>query len=595
VAAALCGVLGGVLGCGSNSAPKNVQVGAISFTDSGGTAQPAIKLLSIGESTNLSVNLTGDPQNLGAIWSVYCGSAPPPGTPLPPGQTQDQSCGTFSPVHTASGPIPSYSTSPAGYVTLFTAPPAIPKSGTVTLSASSTSNPSRSATVTLTIIGQYITVQFAPPPPDTLPAGAGAQFTAVVSNDVSNAGVKWTAICGSSDCGSFSQANTASGVAAAYTAPATPPTGAVQITATSVADPTRAVSSTITIAAATGSAVSRAISGVVQSGPVAVRGADVTLYAAATSKTAEGVESAPDAGAELNAGADLSDDDGQFTIPRSYSCPTPDTQMYLIADGGDAGGGINPALTLMAALGPCAKLGSSPVVINEATTTAAVYALSGFMIDAAHVGSTRSRSSDVSAPFTTARDLVDVTTGVIRARTATGIGMVPRETIATLANLLRACARTSGPSSGDGRACGQLFEATNPGMTPVTEPKNTLQALLQLAQNATGFRGHPHAFAALYQLAASVDTFSPALLSEPSDWGLAVQFPAHSGSRSSFVDGAGNLWIPGQDGAMTELIGGAAWAAPIPAPMPGAVQPPIEARGAGEPALHSPSLGYPGW
>jgi hypothetical protein len=238
-----------IAGCGSGSTTSKVQMGPLTFTDVNGTAlKTAPTTLASGQSTYLSVDLEDDPQLLGANWSVYCGSALPPGTPLPTGQNQDQSCGYFTPVHTLSGPVPTYSTTVAGYVTLYTAPATPPKQGVVTLYASATSNPSKRESVTLTINAQPIAIGFAPAPPATLSAAATAQLKAVVSNDTTHAGVAWSVICGASDWGSFSAAKTASGVATTYTAPATAPTGgSVQITATAVGDPTKAVSSTVSI------------------------------------------------------------------------------------------------------------------------------------------------------------------------------------------------------------------------------------------------------------------------------------------------------------------------------------------------------------
>jgi hypothetical protein len=238
-----------VIGCASGNTTSKVAVGPMAFTDANGTPQQQqLTALAAGESTYLTVNLADDPQQLGANWSVYCGSALPPGSPLPPGLTQDESCGTFTPVHTMSGPIPGYVTSGAGYVTLYAAPTAPPKGGVVTLYASATSNPSKWESVTLTINALPIAVQFVPALPTTLHAGSTAQFKAVVSNDSTNAGVSWTVACTSSDCGSFSAAKTASGVVTTYTAPATVPTGGtVTITAASVADSTKSMSSVISI------------------------------------------------------------------------------------------------------------------------------------------------------------------------------------------------------------------------------------------------------------------------------------------------------------------------------------------------------------
>ncbi|HEY1742006.1 MAG TPA: hypothetical protein VGG18_02490 [Granulicella sp.] len=238
-----------VSGCSSSSSVSDIKVGPIAFTDANGVPlKPPPASLTTGQGTYVDVTLTNDPQLLGADWSVYCGSALPPGSPLPPGQTQDESCGTFTPAHTTSGPIPSYVTSGTGYVAFYTAPPATPKLGTVTLYAVATSDHSKFSSVTLTIGGLPISVGFAPTPQATLRTGATTQLRVVLNNDVTDAGVNWTVICGSSDCGSFAPVQTASAVDTIYTAPATVPTGGtVKVTATSIADPTKAVSATITI------------------------------------------------------------------------------------------------------------------------------------------------------------------------------------------------------------------------------------------------------------------------------------------------------------------------------------------------------------
>jgi hypothetical protein len=138
-----------VSGCTSGGTLPNV--GPITFAEATGASEPAISALTAGQGAYMEVTITNDNALLGANWSVNCESALPPGTPLPPGQTEDTSCGSFTPLHTMSGPVPSYATSGAGYVTFYTAPAAPPKGGTVTLYAASTSDPSRYSSVTLTI------------------------------------------------------------------------------------------------------------------------------------------------------------------------------------------------------------------------------------------------------------------------------------------------------------------------------------------------------------------------------------------------------------------------------------------------------------
>jgi len=237
-------------GCASGNGYKPTVTG-VEFTDIDGTkltTQPTA--LTTSQGTYVAATLTGDTQQLGVNWVAVCGSALAPGEPLPTGATEDTSCGTFTPAHTMSTPIPTYVTNAysTGYLALYVAPTATPKQGVVTLYAEATADPSRVATVTLTINGQPISVSFAPAPSSSLKVSATTKIKAALDNDVTNAGVRWSAVCGSSDCGTFSPVETTSGVATTYTAPATVPAGGpVQVTATSVADPTKAVNSTITI------------------------------------------------------------------------------------------------------------------------------------------------------------------------------------------------------------------------------------------------------------------------------------------------------------------------------------------------------------
>ena len=94
-----------------------------------------------------------------------------------------------------------------------------------------------------------ISVSISPAPPSSLQVGAGASLTAVVANDSSNSGVKWSVTCGTTgSCGSFSSTSTASGTATTYTAPNSVPSGnSVTVTATSVADSSASGSATIKI------------------------------------------------------------------------------------------------------------------------------------------------------------------------------------------------------------------------------------------------------------------------------------------------------------------------------------------------------------
>lgn len=245
-----CAAALGFVGCGGSSV--KTHVGPITPTDINGIAQPAIKTLTVGSGTYLDVTLTNDKDLLGADWTVSCGSALPPGTPLPPGQTIDTSCGSFTPVHTATAPVPPYAQTADGIVTYYTAPAAPPKAGTVTLYAGASADHSQFSTLTLVIAGRPISVAIVAsiPPPFTLPASDAMSLTGTLSNDytVGGGSINWSLSCQSSDCGALSATKTTNGTAITYTAPATVPTGnTVTVTATSVTDPTESNSIIITI------------------------------------------------------------------------------------------------------------------------------------------------------------------------------------------------------------------------------------------------------------------------------------------------------------------------------------------------------------
>ena len=93
----------------------------------------------------------------------------------------------------------------------------------------------------------------------------------------------------------------------------------------------------------------------------------------------------------------LTDANGYFSISGDYTC-TSGQQFYLLSIGGNPGlpdGQVNPVLYLMAAIGACPEGQTNfatavPFIsINEVSTVAAVYSLSGFMTDATHVSSCR--------------------------------------------------------------------------------------------------------------------------------------------------------------------------------------------------------------
>jgi streptogramin lyase len=342
----------------------------------------------------------------------------------------------------------------------------------------------------------------------------------------------------------------------AYTAPVVLSTaGAATIKAIAIdgATTSAVASATYTVAGAGAS-----ITGTVLSGTTGVDGATVQLYAAGNTgygSTATAVGSS----ASTNGS-------GAFTL--SLSCPSNSSLVYLVATGGSTtAGDTNADLEMMTALGPCGSIASgASFTIDEVTTVASAYALAQFMTTAPNVGSSSANYAvGLTNAFAAVNNLVNVNSGAALSVTpaysqtfAQDINIlnnstVPTARINTLANILNSCASTA---NGNGCSAGLFTDATPPSGTA---PTNTLQAILDIAQN-------PGAnVSALYGLATTA--FSNALSAAPNDWTLALTFTGGglgiapnetltytSGGNSATtslaiidtslaVDAAGNIWV----------------------------------------------------
>jgi Chitobiase/beta-hexosaminidase C-terminal domain len=305
------------------------------------------------------------------------------------------------------------------------------------------------------------------------------------------------------------------------------------------------------------------LSGTVMSGTLPVDGATVQMYAAGNTGYAS-------AATLVTSTAATTGSDGSFTL--SYNCPAAGGDLvYIVAAGGHTGSNTasNTALSFMAALGSCNGTLPKPVVVNEATTVASAYALAQFMTGATNVGSSAANyekgtntAPGLANAFGTVSNLVSLATGTVLTNTPAyptnlaGDPMilnnsnVPTARINTLADALNSCAA-------DGSGCSDLFSAATPASG--TAPSNTLQAILDIAQNPGNNAGM--VFSA--SLASSNIPFMPTLSGAPNDWTLALTFtggglgfaPGTLGSVSSggslfvnsamAIDAAGNIWVTG--------------------------------------------------
>ena len=277
------------------------------------------------------------------------------------------------------------------------------------------------------------------------------------------------------------------------------------------------------------------ISGKVYGGQQPVSGAAIQLYTVGTTglkSASTGLLTAP-----LASGAD-----GTFSLTGLYSC-TNATDVYLVATGGNPGAGsANSAISLVAALGPCATLQANAattfIQVNEVTTVAAAYALAPFAADYAHIGASGSLPAGISVAFANAALLANTTTGTAGgANLATGVA-VPTAELNTLGNILASCINTNGPSSG---GCSALSTATG--------ASDTFDAAIAIARNP----GAP-AITALYTQSNPQAPFQPslALSSAPNDFTVAVTMAGASGTLATpygvAIDASGDAWVANESG-----------------------------------------------
>jgi hypothetical protein len=283
-------------------------------------------------------------------------------------------------------------------------------------------------------------------------------------------------------------------------------------------------------AASTASSTLPQISGHVHGGQQPVSGATIQLYAANTS-VLQGASTA------LIASTVHSDANGGFTISGDYTCPAPGVLVYIVASGGNPGlpGTVSNAnIALMAVLGTCGTLTSSTFVsVNELTTVAAVQSLAPFMLDYAHVGANASNVAGLTTAFNSATAFVDPGTGQFRAASANGV-VAPAAVINTLADILAACINTSGGTSGDGTACGNLLQYTS-------STSDTIASLLRIVHSPTTN------VSSLFGLVSSASPFQPALASAPTSlagvWSVGLNTTQTHDEDLLLADSQSHIWL----------------------------------------------------
>ena len=261
----------------------------------------------------------------------------------------------------------------------------------------------------------------------------------------------------------------------------------------------------------------------------------------------------------IQLGATTSADDGRFTIQAVCPAQSSQDEVYLTAQGGNAGQGSNSSLMMMATVGKCSSIFTivTSTIVNEQTTVAGEWALAQFTDSTGQViGAPASNATGLANAFNQAEvNLVDTVSGAPAsfwsnqgATEASCTGLSPPvncdglERLDTIANILAACVESSGPSSS---ACTTLL--SNTGGSATTLGAAHAMATEPVANVAT-----------LFALQGVSPPYTPNLSKAPDGWEIALNFDPSGANFNGLsflaIDAAGNVWVTNYHGdTVTEL------------------------------------------
>ncbi len=258
----------------------------------------------------------------------------------------------------------------------------------------------------------------------------------------------------------------------------------------------------------------------------------------------------------------MTDASGNFALGGDYTC-TEGQQVYMVAWGGNPGltGSVNnTGIIQMAGLGQCPAAGNLAaqvpyLVINEVTTVAFAYAMSGFGNQAWSIGSNAANSpasaTAIANAMANANNIVNLQWGQAPAVANGNTNSVnPQARIYALANILATCVNTASPSSS---GCTNLFNAavSTTGL-PATDESN---AIFNIVHNPANTTATPNHVSTIWNLYSGNAIFTPTLTAAPSDWTMPVIYknlvsvPGTTGNQitsgpfNMAFDASGNAWI----------------------------------------------------
>jgi hypothetical protein len=315
------------------------------------------------------------------------------------------------------------------------------------------------------------------------------------------------------------------------------------------------------------------IQGMVHGGQAPVTGAHIYLYAAGTggygTNAVSLIKSTGPNVLEDGSGNYyvVTDSGGNFALGGDYSC-TEGTQVYMVAVGGNPGqtGTVNnTAIVQMAGLGQCPSAGNLAaqvpyLVINEVTTVAFAYSLSGFATTPFNVSSNAANSTASAMAIANAMantlNIVNIQYGQAPAATnGNSTSVNPVQKLYALANILATCVNTSSPASS---ACTALFSAAKD--SSGNNATSEASAIFNIAHNQGQNVG------AIWNRSSPTPVFSPTLGTQPADWTVPIVYKnvlstfgtnganqVISGAYNIAFDVNGNAWIGDRQKGLVEM------------------------------------------
>ncbi|MGA7156937.1 MAG: NHL repeat-containing protein [Acidobacteriaceae bacterium] len=222
-------------------------------------------------------------------------------------------------------------------------------------------------------------------------------------------------------------------------------------------------------------------------------------------------------------------------------------------------GATNPAIVNLAMVGLCPGTGNftnsvQSVYMNEVSTTAMAYAMSGFATDGLHIGTSSSNLIGLQNAALNAANLYNIQGGVYELAgnsaagegqianqaTPAGNGTAPQAELDTVANILAACVDSANTSTTTSAACNTLFtDATSTGTTSGTKPVNTAAAAFNMVHNPGATN-----VVDLWELPTGIVPFAPELTSAPKDFTAAITYTNLSAPGSIAIDASGDAFVP---------------------------------------------------